>query len=194
MPGRPREPSGLVALIRHLRCRRPTSWPRSLDVSSDGTPSGPGTVARRAPVPDRLLRPPRSPSSSLGRPRPRPTRRCGRRPTIESPLSGVANFTPCVLRPVWRTSSTRERTILPFSMTTMTSSVSSPSGPRRGRRPCRTAWPPRCRGRRGPGAVLRDRGALGQAVLEDDEHVGALALLRRPTSRAGRRRRGTSCP
>ena len=33
-------------------------------------------------------------------------------------------------------------------------------------------------------AVLRRPRALGQAVLEDDEHVGVLALARRPTSRA----------
>ena len=36
--------------------------------------------------------------------------------------------------------------------------------------------------------------ALGHARLEDDEHVGVGALLRRPTSTAASRRRGTSCP
>ena len=44
---------------------------------------------------------------------------------IRSPLSGLAKMTPCVVRPVALTSAVAERTILPRSMMTRTSSSSS---------------------------------------------------------------------
>ena len=162
------------------------------------TPSDPAVVQRRRARPRCGVAAigERPSSSASARPPPRPplgvaghARRSRRR------VPGLANCTPCVLRPVRRTSSTRERTMLPFSMTTMTSSSSSTV-----RAPTRS--PPllgelgdrRRRGCARPLTVQSDAGVrLARPVSKTTNTSGSVPSCDDRHRRAASRRRGTSC-